>query len=162
MGKGIQETSEDHKADQRPCRAGDTPACASRAGRKAAEAEPGVNEGELLQGIGLFWPCLEEYFDASLDARSTGRIRYPLFNEIMLAAVERLMGTTSGRQHDRFKMSPEFQENIHALFGDAGEAGPLPHSSSIAYTFCSLPLKCLEKGIERMVKHLLRRRRLEC
>ena len=80
----------------------------------------------------------------------------------MLAAVERLMGTTSGRQHDRFKMSPEFQENIHALFGDAGEAGPLPHSSSIAYTFCSLPLKCLEKGIERMVKHLLRGRRLEC
>ena len=162
MGKGIQETSEDHKADQRPCGAGDTPACARRAGRKAAETEPGINDGDLLQGIAQVWPRLWECFDTSFDTRAKGRIRFPLFFEIMLAVIERLMGMMSGRQHDRFKMSPEFRENIHALLGDGDESAPLPHSSSIEYTFRSLSVDCIRTGIEKMARRLLRGKRLEC
>ena len=80
----------------------------------------------------------------------------------MLAVIERLMGMMSGRQHDRFKMSPEFRENIHALLGDGDESAPLPHSSSIEYTFRSLSVDCIRTGIEKMVRRLLRGKRLEC
>ena len=92
------------------------------------------------------------------DFRRADRIVYSIAELVMPCIVERIMGSTSGRQHDLDKYDEPFVENMRRLSG--GRMDRLPHSDTMKYFLEGEPPERLSKVLRRMIHGLVRGRKL--
>lgn len=92
------------------------------------------------------------------DFRRADRVVYSIPELVMPCIVERIMGNTSGRQHDLDKHEEAFIDNMRRLSGGGMER--LPHSDTIKYFLEREPPERLAAVLREMVRGLVRKKRL--